>query len=349
MSIIFHLFQNNYLADIVALWNAAAKDCYGFYPLTPEILRRHVLEYAEFSPERLIVASRGREPLGFLLYDVVDVCPYPRAGVIAALAVHPDYWGQGIAQKLLQEALARLRRQRVQVIDALGAWPYSSYGVGLIDGSERAGPDLRNGAALWLFEKAGFKRERESLIMRAKIPEFPRPAANENSPQNSNAKTPGGLVVPPGGIDFSRTEENFSSDGFAPALTPRPAEELVYCQTRDGKQTWLDRCFRHWQAFDHVLLNAQGQTLTNAIFARMDGFCETAGREIYAVYGVNTPERFQRLGYAERNFAQMRRRLASLGGQEMEIHVYADNRPAVGLYEKCGFYTVGRNVIMRLR
>lgn len=310
MSLIFHLFQNNYLPETVALWNASAADCHGFYPLTEDIFRRHVLWSPGFSPERLIVAGYHGALVGLLHYDIVDVFPYPRAGVISAVMVHPDYRQNGFAAAMLQEAVERLERQGVAMIDALGAWPYSSYYVGLIDGSERAGVDLRNSAAQWLFSRAGFRKRRPSLIMRAPIP----PAS-------------------------ALAEE--------PELLARPSAELVYCQPRDGKTTWLDRAFRHWQAFDHVLLNEHGRVLSNAIYARMDGYSEYVGKEVYSVYGVNTPEFCRRQGYAAENLRRMQARLASLGGQEMEIHTYADNFPAIRLYESVGFRKIGETVIMR--
>ena len=308
MSLIFHLFQNNYLPALVELWNASARDCHGFFPLTEEIFRQHLFSRPSFSPEQLIVASYHGATVGMLHYDLIDVNPYPYAGAIAALLVHPDYRDRGYAQAMLREALNRLRRHGVSCVDALGAWPYSSYYNGLIDGSERAGPDLRDSALLRIFEKAGFRRGRESLIMRA-----PLPPGGDNSEIR--------LAVP----------EN----------------ELVYCQSRDGKNTWLDQAFRYWQTYDHVLLNEQGQPLAYAIYARMNGYCEYTGREVYSVYGVNTPERRQRQGFATRNLRLMQARLAALGGQEMEVHVYTDNLPALRLYRATGFEEIGKTVIMR--
>ena len=164
MNLVFHQFQADYLPALTELWNAAAGDCYGFHPLTADILRRHVLEFSAFSPEKLLVASSQGTIVGMVHYDVVNMVPYyPRAGVIAALLVRPDWRGRGCGQALLREALARLSAGGETLVDALGAWPYSSYYVGLIDGSERAGIDCADAAALRIFSKAGFLRGRRAL------------------------------------------------------------------------------------------------------------------------------------------------------------------------------------------
>lgn len=308
MSLVFQPFHDDCLPALTELWNAAAAGCHGFWPLTADVFRRHFQGFPNFAPGRLLLAYSGGELVGMAHGDVVDMRPYyPRAGVVSALLVRPDRQGRGFGQALLREALARLDGGGETLVDALGAWPYSSYYVGLIDGSERAGVDCANPAALRVFAKAGFRRGRESLVMRAPL-----------APAAPGAETP-----------------------------PRFAGTRAACRSREGEDTWLDVCFRHWRAYDHALVDAQGQELAQAIYARMDGYSEHCGRELYSVYGVNTPERWRRQGFAARNLRLMQARLASLGGQEMEVHVYADNLPAVRLYESVGFKPIGRDVIMR--
>lgn len=322
MSLVFHQFQDDSLPALAELWNASAARCHGFHPLSPEDFRRHYREFPNFSPGRLLLAYAGGEggdPVGMVHYDVVDMRPYyPRAGVVSAIMVRPGARGRGLGRALLNEALARLEKSGETLIDALGAWPYSSFYVGLIDGSERAGVDCADPVALGLFAKAGFRRGRESLIMRAPM----APAAGAGA----------------GAARGAALEEG---------LPPRLAGTRAVCRSRDGETTWLDVCFRRWRAYDHALVDEEGRELAQAIYARMDGYSEHCGRELYSVYGVNTPERWRRRGFAARNLRLMQARLAAQGGQEMEVHVYADNLPAVRLYESVGFKPIGRAVIMR--
>lgn len=308
MSIVFQILQSNHLPALVDLWNNAAKNNYGFFPLTKEKLSTHLATAPDFSPEKIIVANYSGTIVGMLHYDIVDVAPYPRAGVICALIIHPDYRGRGFAQALLREAIERLTRQSVDFIDALGSWPYSSFYVGLIDGSERAGVDATNEVTLYLLEKFRFKRERESIRMQM-------------------------ALVPATSI---KEEE----------ITDKPGD-LIYCHSRAGKKTWLDKCFRHWTSYDHILLNERGGVLSQAVYARMNDFSEYGGREMYAMYGVNTPAYAQRRGYAKKNLLQIKKRLAELRGEILEIHVYADNASAIKLYQRCDFHEVGKNFMYR--
>ena len=325
MSLVFHQFQDDSLPALTELWNASAANCHGFHPLAPEDFRRHFHEFPNFTPGRLLLAHAGGELVGMVHYDVVDMRPYyPRAGVVSAIMVRPGARGRGFGRALLNEALARLKKSGETLIDALGAWPYSSFYVGLIDGSERAGVDCADPVALGLFAKAGFRRGRESLIMRAPMAPIP------------GAASMAGAGAAPG-----------AALGKEMGLPPRLAGTRAVCRSREGETTWLDVCFRRWRAYDHALVDEEGRELAQAIYARMDGYSEHCGRELYSVYGVNTPERWRRQGFAARNLRLMQARLASLGGQEMEVHVYADNLPAVRLYESVGFKPIGRAVIMR--
>lgn len=292
MGMYFRIFQDDLCARAVEIWNRSATDWHGYNPLTPELFEAHIIRSGRFRAENFLFLERNGETVGWVHYDIVDVPPYPRCGVICALMVVPELRCQGLGEKLLQEALFRLQRQGARQISGLGAWPYSPFYGGLIDGSERAGvPDNQRGM-IWLLDKMGFSRMRTSHCMRADLAAF--------------------------------------RDGLHEG-------EQAYYQSRAGKDTWLDYVFRRWELFDHALLSAGGEVLSRAIHARMSGLCEQEGREIHAVFGVNTPTELRGKGHALRNLQVLFARLSASGAQEAELHVYADNAPALGLYEKLGF------------
>ncbi|GHS90876.1 hypothetical protein FACS1894139_05200 [Planctomycetales bacterium] len=291
------------LSRVVALWNDAARECFGFFPLTEKIFHDHVLAAPFFQPPRLLLAWEKEALVGMIHFDVVEVAPYPRAGVVAAIMTRSDRRRQGIGKTLLQTALAPMRGEATYFA-ALGCWPYSSFYAGLIDGSERSGIDRRNAAAQNLFASAGFTRGRRSLIMRGAL-----------SPPDDKVEI---------AADFYR--EKYPEAG-----------------------QWLDVATRHWTPSRQILLDAAGHGLSYATYARMDGYAEFCGKEIYAVYAVRTPAICRRRGYARRNLLALQRHLAALGGEMIEVHVYADNDAGIKLYQSLGFATVGESESWQLK
>ncbi len=296
MGMFFRMFQDDLTDRVVEIWNRSASDWHGFYPLTPELFRAHILRSGRFRSEQFLLLEYQGQAVGWVHFDIVNQSPYPKCGVICALVVLPEFRCQGLGGKLLQEALYRLQLQGIRQVSGLGAWPYSPFYAGLIDGSERAGvPDTQRGM-LWLLDKFHFQRERSSFCLRAPLAGF--------------------------------------RDGLREG-------EQAYHQSRAGKDTWLDYVFRRWDLIDHVLLSAGGEVLSRAIYARMNGYCEYAGNEVYAVFGVNTSPSLRGKGYALRNLQILFSRLNAAGAQEAEVHVYTDNAPALRLYDKLGFQKVG--------
>ena len=121
----------------------------------------------------------------------------------------------------------------------------------------------------------------------------------------------------------------------------------VYIQSRHGKTTWLDHAFRDLELYDHELIDHDGKILSRCIFSRMDGISDYSSRERYSIFGVSTPTEYQGLGYATVNLKLLSNKLISEGIDELELHVYQDNLPAVKLYNRLGFKEIGETVIMR--
>ncbi len=123
--------------------------------------------------------------------------------------------------------------------------------------------------------------------------------------------------------------------------------QYIYTGSRKGCSTWLDHAFREWELFDHELLDKNGRILSRCIYSRMDGISDYQGRECYSLFGVYTPPEFQGMGYATANLKLLCNTLTEEGVEEIELHVYQDNTPALKLYRRIGFKEIGETVIMR--
>lgn len=294
---------------LVAFWNRSASDLHGFFPLDRSAFAERIVRSPRFRPERLLLARNGGEIAGLVHFDTVRETPYPHAGVVAMLLVAPEYRNRGLGGALLGAALDALNGEGVPMIDGFGSWPYSPFYATLIDGSERSGVSLGCAGLLRVFEKAGFERARESLVMRCDL------TAPSPPPPDSLRGRDGSL----------RAQK-----------TPR--RECT---------TWLDYVFRGWRLFDYALSDAGGRVLSRAIAGRMEGVSRLTGREEYALFGVNTPEALRGRGWATLHLRRVLDDLRAGGAERVELHVYADNEPAVRLYVKSGFVEIGRTMMLR--
>lgn len=296
------------LEAMVTLWNRAACAAHGFYPLTLESYAQRVVNDIRFQAEGLLLATLAGEVVAALHLDVVRELPYDPCGVVEIVLVAPDHRRRGIGSALLNAALYCLRSQNVPFIDGLGCWPYSPFYATLIDGSERSGAFLSDPAMLRLFEAQEFRRGRESLVMRLDL----------------SAALPA--------LDEERRRLRQRSTFFRAA--------------REEKRSWLDFVFRGWRLFDHKALTG-GRECSHAIYGRMAGVSDYTGREVYALFGVNTPPARRSQGWATLNLHALLEALPDDGAQTVELHVHADNGPAVRLYRNLGFVEVGVTTTLR--
>lgn len=112
------------------------------------------------------------------------------------------------------------------------------------------------------------------------------------------------------------------------------------------QRTWLDRVFRGRELWDHELTGRGGQIFSRGIFGFMEDESRREGRAIFSLFGVNTPFDMQGKGYAGINLSRLMEHVRDLGGDEMELHVYADNTPAVRLYTGLGFKPLAETMMM---
>lgn len=126
---------------------------------------------------------------------------------------------------------------------------------------------------------------------------------------------------------------------------PVPRGAGFYIAKR-SERTWLDRVFRGRELWDHELVRQDRRVLSRAIFGFMESESRHRGRAVFSLFGVNTPGDMQGNGYAGVNISNLMEHVRGLGGDEMELHVYADNTPALRLYTGLGFTPLAETAMM---
>lgn len=129
----------------------------------------------------------------------------------------------------------------------------------------------------------------------------------------------------------------------SPPPSPPETSFIVKRRTMD---TWLDLVFRGRELWDHNLVDARGLSLSRAIYGYMPNESREEKTAIVSLFGVNTPAHCRGRGYATANIARLLRHAGTLGADLVELHVYADNDPALALYERCGFRVVADTMMM---
>jgi ribosomal protein S18 acetylase RimI-like enzyme len=307
-----HGFFSSDLVEVVNLYNLTMIGVHGFHPVTLKEFGERVIKCRHFKPELFLIAQLGDEIIGMCHAVTARESGSPEGGAIEMVAVHPRHQGRGVGTSLVRDAAKALRKENIYTIDGGGTFPFSPCYSTLLDGSERSGPELTNRSFIKILEKCGFKKGRTSLVMRADL--------SQELPE----------------LD-GRFAEMFETSHYA-------------VSAREGKDTWLDYVFRGWDLFDSSLSGAADNELSSrAIFGLMPELSRFEKKNIYAVFGVNTPEKKRGQGWATLHFRELRKYLKSLGADVLELHVYEDNEPAVKLYRTSGFEEIGNTVAMSMQ
>ncbi len=121
---------------------------------------------------------------------------------------------------------------------------------------------------------------------------------------------------------------------------------MAFAIAKRTQRTWLDRVFRGRELWDHELLGRDRRILSRGIFGFMEEESRREGRALFSLFGVNTALDVRGRGYAGVNLSHLMAHVRDLGGEEMELHVYADNTPAIRLYAGLGFRPVAETMMM---
>lgn len=150
--------------------------------------------------------------------------------------------------------------------------------------------------------------------------------------------------------DFQPVKKSIVMRADLPGSTVRalPPGNGFYIAPR-RENSWLDRVFRGRELWDHDMVQADGRLLSRAIFGFMENESRNEGRGVFSLFGVNTPRDQQQKGYAGVNLSHLMAHIAKLGGEALELHVYADNEPALRLYTGLGFKAVAESMMMHKR
>ncbi len=152
------------------------------------------------------------------------------------------------------------------------------------------------------------------------------------------------------GFEPVRKSYVMRADANNPLAAPRPLPPGAgFYVAKRGDRTWLDRVFRGRELWDHDLIAADGQRLSRSIFGLMEGESRREGKVVFSLFGVNTPADVRGKGYAGINLSHLLAHIAQLGGDLIELHVYADNLPALALYRRLGFRQLHETMMMHAR
>ncbi|MCD8141433.1 MAG: GNAT family N-acetyltransferase [Planctomycetaceae bacterium] len=150
------------------------------------------------------------------------------------------------------------------------------------------------------------------------------------------------------GFDPVRKSFVMRADLHGTVARPNPPGTGFYIGRR-SEFTWLDRVFRGRELWDFDLAREDGRILSRAIFGFMENESAREGKIIFSLFGVNTPREFQNKGYGTINLSNLMTHVRDIGGEALEIHVYADNVPALALYDRLGFKPVAETMMMHRR
>lgn len=304
-----HPLPSELLEQIVALYNCSLNEMYGFFPITADRFQTRICDFPAYRPDLLFLAFAEERLVGMLHAGIIRQRGYDPSATVEVVCVDPVFRGRGIAGRLVDVALGRLVHERgLYYIDGGGAFPDTPFYTTLLSGSERSGLELDNTAAIKLFERHGFLRGRESIIMRANLQE----------------------ELPP----LSRAYLNM--------LEHCDRVELV----RDSNATWFDQVFRGWRLTESRMVTPSiHEPVTRAVYVPMDDLSVIRGRKTYALFAVNTSMAARGHGWASLHLRILRKALLAQGAEDLELHVYSDNIPAVRLYTKSGFREVKRTAM----
>jgi mycothiol synthase len=294
----------------VRIFNAAFSDYDDIRSMTLEEMKK-MFEAPSFNTDGLFIAEWNGEASG-MVDALVDKLRKEEKGIIEWLAVLPKFRGNGIAKKLVEEALESFRQRSIKVVDA---WAQSD----------------REGCG-HIFESFGFKPARVTNMMKRSLRDI-SPDIHENDEatiREACLKDQNEITL------INRLYNDAFQEHFN--YRPKPLEETKYFLL---KMPW----FRNQQTFFAIIDN-------KPVGFVVGGIDEELNREKSLRYGwileVGVLKAYRRKGIGARLMLHVMRVLKAQGMEDVLLYVDEMNpTEAKKLYEQLRFVVAKKNIIYR--
>lgn len=276
-------------------------------PMSMAVLDRYVLSKPTFDRDGLIVAVDQERVIGFAHAgfgpgDDGNSLSTHR-GVTSLVMVHADA-EPSVAGQLLARAEQYLRDRGAQTLLGGGSYPLSPFYYGLYGGSELSGVLDSDTIGQRIFSDHGYQAQKRSIVLHRELASF-RPAVDRQQMQirrHTNVET---VVDPP-------------TTSWWEAVIFEPFERT--------------RCF--------VVPRDGGHAVASVHFWNMETMSAALGVHAVGIVGLEVTDPKRRQGLAKYLLGESLRQLHAHGVALAEVHVAADNQPALALFNGLGFAQV---------
>jgi mycothiol synthase len=294
----------------VRIFNAAFSDYDDIRSMTLEEMKK-MFEAPSFNTDGLFIAEWNGEAAG-MVTALVDKLREEEKGIIEWLAVLPRFRGNGIAKKLVEEALESFKQRSIKVVDA---WAQS----------DREG-------CVHIFESFGFKPARVTSMMKRSLRDISLDIhGNDEATIREACLEDQNEITLINRLYNDAFQEHFN-------YRPKPLEETKYFLL---EIPW----FKNGRTFFAIMDN-------KPVGFVVGGIDEELNKEKNLRYGwileVGVLKAYRRKGVGARLMLHMMRVLKAQGMEDVLLYVDEMNpTEAKRLYEKLGFEVARKNIIYR--
>jgi GNAT superfamily N-acetyltransferase len=304
---VYRAFRNTDPPRLADLWRNQSGRRGLMQPMSMAVLDRYVLSKPTFDRDGLIVAVTDERIVGFAHAGFGpsedDNSLSTRKGVTSLVMVHAEA-GPEVAGELLARAEHYLRDRGAQVLLGGGSYPLSPFYYGLYGGSELSGVLDSDTIGQRIFSDHGYHVEKRSLVLHRELASF-RPVVDRQQMQIRRQTTVESVVDPP-------------SKSWWEAVIFEPFERTKsFVVPRDG-----------------------GHAVASVHFWNMETMSSALGVHAVGIVGLEVSDPKRRQGLAKFLLGESLRQLHAHGVSLAEVHVAADNQPALGLFAGLGFTQV---------
>jgi mycothiol synthase len=294
----------------VRTFNAAFSDYDDIRSMTLEEMKK-MFEAPSFNTGGLFIAEWNGEAAG-MVTALVDKLRKEEKGIIEWLAVLPRFRGNGIAKKLVEEALESFKQRSIKVVDA---WAQS----------DREG-------CVHIFESFGFKPARATSMMKRSLCDISLDIhGNDEATIREACLEDQNEITLINRLYNDAFQEHFN-------YRPKPLEETKYFLL---EMPW----FKNGRTFFAIMDN-------KPVGFVVGGIDEELNKEKNLRYGwileVGVLKAYRRKGVGARLMLHMMRVLKAQGMEDVLLYVDEMNpTEAKRLYETLGFEVARKNIIYR--